>query len=362
MEKLINRIRKNFSRKQIRALFLFTLFISVTGSVFAHFFLFITAPQNKFFFGDFPLKLLRNFILISLVSWIFYFLYSAVNVQSMRLKPVKIFSIIFFSAVSAIIGGSIGLLINRLIMGNVQPATFRYFSTLFPFTLIGAFMLNSYLSLQETIVKLAEKEVNEQKLIQLKTKAELDLLRAKVNPHFLFNTLNSIASLIHSNPQEAEEMVQKLSNLFRYTLDKHQNEFSKLSEEIEIVEAYLSIEKIRFGSRLNYTIDCEHQTRDLLIPVMLIQPLVENSIKRGISKNKGGGNILVHSRMMDENNLLLLISDDGSGFNESDIRFGFGLTSVRARLQLIYDSNFNLFIDSRRGCNINIVLPAKTVN
>lgn len=362
MKKLISHNKKIFSIKQIRTVFLFTIFLSVIGSVFAHFILFITTQQNKFLVNDFLLKMLRNFILISLVSWIFYILYSAINVQFIKSRTLKIFSIIFFSAVSAIIGGSLGLLINKLILGNVQPVTFRYFSTLFPFTLIGAFMFNSYLSLQETIVKLAEKEVNEQRLIQLKTKAELDLLRTKVNPHFLFNTLNSIASLIHSNPQEAEEMVQKLSNLFRYTLDKHQNEFSKLSEEIEIVEAYLSIEKVRFGSRLNYTIDCENQTHDLLIPVMLIQPLVENSIKHGISKNKSGGNILVHARMMDENNLLLLISDDGTGFNESDIRLGFGLTSVRARLELIYDNNFNLFIDSKSGCNINIVLPARTGN
>jgi len=108
-------------------------------------------------------------------------------------------------------------------------------------------LVNSYFvlrgKLEETVARLAEKEINEQRLLQLKTKAELEALRAKVNPHFLFNTLNSIASLIPVDPAKAEEMVQKLAHLFRFTLEASNHEMMKLADELQVIREYLAIEK-----------------------------------------------------------------------------------------------------------------------
>ncbi len=132
--------------------------------------------------------------------------------------------------------------------------------------------------LGETVQKLAAKEVNEQKLQRMRIEAELDALRTKVNPHFLFNTLNSIASLIQSQPDAAEEMVQKLSVLFRYALDSGTHRFIRLEEELDVIQKYLDIEKIRLGNRLTCSVDLEAGLNNMAIPPSLLQPLVEQLI------------------------------------------------------------------------------------
>lgn len=204
--------------------------------------------------------------------------------------------------------------------------------------------------------KLKEKEIQEEKLMRLKTQAELEALQAKVNPHFLFNTLNSIASLISENPAAAESTVEKLSELFRYTLQSTANSTVKLTEELEIVRSYLQIEKIRFGNRLEFEIICDDRLNNFDVPALLIQPLVENSIKHALAFELHGGSICVEAKQID-NECHISVTDSGKGFAYDASETGFGLKSIRERLKLLYGNRaaLNMFHDG--STHIHILIP-----
>jgi sensor histidine kinase YesM len=202
-----------------------------------------------------------------------------------------------------------------------------------------------YLSLRRTAERMSrqlrEKEVNEERLERLRTRAELDALQAKINPHFLFNTLNSIASLISENPAAAESTVEKLSELFRYTLQRSGNATVRLSEEMEIVRSYLEIEKVRFGDRLRFDIRADESLNDFQIPPLLIQPLVENSIKHGIANEPLGGSVEVEAKR-GAASCVISVTDSGKGFDPKGEDPGFGLKSIRERLNLAYGERASL--------------------
>jgi LytS/YehU family sensor histidine kinase len=272
-----------------------------------------------------------------------------------------------------IFSGWIGTLIGSLFIYFIAPDLItKYLTYMFKintfFAIVFGAVVTAYFlirkKLEEIATKLAEKEINEQQLLRLKTKAELESLRAKVNPHFLFNTLNSIASLIHLDPVKAEEMVQKLSHLFRYTLDSSNHELMKLSDELNLIREYLEIEKVRLGERLSYNIEMDNKLSDLYIPGLLIQPLVENSIKHGIAPLKTGGNINVKC-YENSDNCYIEVIDTGKGFNEVGNIEGFGLSGIRERLKLFYgdDYHFQILtlsseqISISRGVRILIRIP-----
>ena len=204
--------------------------------------------------------------------------------------------------------------------------------------------------------KLKEKEVNEERLERLKARAELEALQAKVNPHFLFNTLNSIASLISENPAVAEATVEKLSGLFRYTLQRGENRTVRLNEELEIVRSYLEIEKVRFGDRLGFAITADGTLDDLGIPPLIIQPLVENSIKHAIALDPAGGSVEVRAERTGDS-CVITVTDSGRGFASSGDGAGFGLKSIRERLNLVYGSRAALEIAREGPTEVRITLP-----
>jgi two-component system, LytTR family, sensor kinase len=204
--------------------------------------------------------------------------------------------------------------------------------------------------------QLKEKELNEERLIRTKMEAELQALQAKINPHFLFNTLNSIASLISENPKAAESTVEKLSELFRYTLKSAEKNLVSVAEELEIVRTYLEIEKVRFGERLQYEITCDAAVRDFMIPALIIEPLVENSIKHGISSEIHGGKISVEVRASGGNCLISVI-DNGKGMDNATRANGFGLRSVDERLQLKYGSSASLRLVPDGRTHFLITIP-----
>ena len=212
-------------------------------------------------------------------------------------------------------------------------------------------------NLERMAEKLKEKELNEERLTRTKMEAELQALQAKINPHFLFNTLNSIASLISENPKAAESTVEKLSELFRYTLKSAEKNTVSVAEELEIVRTYLEIEKVRFGDRLQYDITCDAAVREFMIPALIIEPLVENSIKHGIASEVHGGKILVEVSQADGNCLISVI-DNGKGIDNAGNVIGFGLRSVEERLQLRYGalSSLRLVPDGRTHFLITIPL------
>jgi two-component system, LytTR family, sensor kinase len=216
-----------------------------------------------------------------------------------------------------------------------------------------------YMSLRNTAERMArklrEKEVNEERLEGLRTRAELDALQAKINPHFLFNTLNSIASLISENPAAAESTVEKLSELFRYTLQRSGNKTVRLSEELEIVRSYLEIEKVRFGERLRFDIRSDESLNDFLIPPLLIQPLVENSIKHGIASEPQGGSVEVEARRAGHD-CIVSVTDSGKGFTATGEGSGFGLKSIRERLNLVYGGRASLRVQEETS-QVQITIP-----
>ncbi|MGD0338965.1 MAG: histidine kinase [Bacteroidota bacterium] len=259
--------------------------------------------------------------------------------------------------IGGLVGTEIGTIILKMNLDMQDHFRLLLFNLLLATIFGGIAFL--YLTLrgkvQRMAEKLKEKEIQEEKLMRLKTEAELEALQAKVNPHFLFNTLNSIASLISENPAAAEETVEKLSGLFRYTLQSTVNSTVKLSEELEIVRLYLQIEKIRFGNRLEFEIISDDRLNNIDVPALLIQPLVENSIKHGIALEVQGGTIRVEAKQIDEE-CHIIVTDSGKGFTAEAGETGFGLKSIRERLKLLYGNKatLNVFHDGNTHLHISI--------
>lgn len=196
---------------------------------------------------------------------------------------------------------------------------------------------------------------------RLLMQARLDALTSQINPHFLFNTLNSVSSLIRTNPHQARVVVYQLSNILRRLLRRHDN-FSSLREELNFIDDYLSIEVIRFGDKLKFRKDVEPAALDMLLPSMLLQPLIENCIKHGLSSKVEGGSILLRAQRV-EDRLHLLVEDDGVGISEAEMSTlldrGIGVSNVNERLKVLFGADYRMLIDSKpgQGTRIQIEVP-----
>jgi two-component system LytT family sensor kinase len=192
--------------------------------------------------------------------------------------------------------------------------------------------------------------------------ARLDALTRQINPHFLFNTLNSVASLIRSNPNEARQVVYKLSHILRRLLRQTGN-LTPLRDEMSFIEDYLAIEMVRFGDKLRYEKDTDPDTLDYPVPSMLLQPIVENSIRHGLSSKVGGGLIRVSSRLEKDGRLHVTVEDDGVGIPETKLatlfELGIGVSNVNERLKVIYGDDYRMWVDSKpgEGTRTGIELP-----
>ncbi|MGE5645983.1 MAG: sensor histidine kinase [Acidobacteriota bacterium] len=172
---------------------------------------------------------------------------------------------------------------------------------------------------------------------QLATEAQLSSLESRVHPHFLFNTLNSIASLIHDDPRKAEEIVGRLAALLRFSLDANQSSLVPLEREIKIVRDYLEIEKARFGERLRYSIDVPRELESTGVPPLGIESLVENSVKHVIAKRREGGEVRVSARPAAGGGVEIEVADSGPGFALASAPPGHGIDNLKARLDALYD-------------------------
>jgi two-component system LytT family sensor kinase len=204
-----------------------------------------------------------------------------------------------------------------------------------------------------------EKKLEEQE--RLLVEARLAALTSQINPHFLFNTLNSVSSLIRTDPNQARVMVVRLSKVLRRLLRKHET-FSTLRDELSFIEDYLAIEVVRFGDKLHFERDVAEDTLDMLVPSMLLQPLVENSIKHGLRSKVEGGTIRIRTYRTD-NKLHLLVEDDGVGIPEEKLPTlldrGIGVNNVHERLKVLFGSEYRMWIDSEpgKGARIQIEVP-----
>ena len=197
---------------------------------------------------------------------------------------------------------------------------------------------------------LTERMLKEQEALVLR--ARFEALRSQINPHFLFNTLNSILSCIRTDPDMAREIIVKLSRILRRLLSRGQD-FVPLREEIEFIDAYLDIEVVRFGEdKLRIRKHIDPASLDTLVPVMMLQPLVENAIRHGITPRLNGGQITVRTTVRDEG-IRVAVEDDGVGipsYRAGDVmKGGIGLTNVNERLRVAFGPGAQLQIDSEPG-------------
>jgi two-component system, LytTR family, sensor kinase len=205
-------------------------------------------------------------------------------------------------------------------------------------------------------------EMNLEQNQQLLLKARMDALTSQINPHFLFNTLNTVSSLIRFDPDMARGVVLKLSNILRRLLRKHET-FVPLREELEFIDDYLDIEVIRFGrDKLQIFKTIDEQALDSFVPSMLLQPMIENSIKHGLSPRLEGGQIHIRTRRRD-GRLLIEIEDNGLGMPAERLTEvyggGIGISNVHERLRLLYGDQFKMDIHSQegQGTQIHIEIP-----
>ncbi|NFS03174.1 histidine kinase [Clostridium botulinum] len=200
-------------------------------------------------------------------------------------------------------------------------------------------------------------------LAQEVSKAELKMLRNQIHPHFLFNTLNTIASFCRTDPIKARELILNLSNYFRQTL-KRQDEKIILKDEIEFLESYLAIEKARFGERLNIDINIPEELLDAKVPVFVLQPIIENSMKHGILIKPQGGEVII-TAIDEKDKIKFVIKDTGVGMDKNTLSYvveswpGIGLSNVNKRLKLLYGEKSFICIESKlnEGTKVMFCIP-----
>ena len=217
--------------------------------------------------------------------------------------------------------------------------------------LLGLIVLTTVLSVAVPIKiwNTARIEHRLQEQDKLLMTARVEALASQINPHFLFNTLASISSMIRSHPETARMLITKLSGLLRRLL-RSQEHFVTLREELASIDEYLDIETVRFGPTLIVDKQIAPETLSQMVPSMLLQPLVENSIKHGISRKVGGGRITISSERTPGHTVIEVI-DDGMGMTRSDPKqgTGIGLRNVDERLRVIYGANYHLRLSSTPG-------------
>lgn len=212
--------------------------------------------------------------------------------------------------------------------------------------------------LQEATLELRTRQVEQERANKLLAEARLSSLESRIHPHFLFNTLNSIASLIPSDPRRAEDTVGKLASLLRFSISANQNSLVPLAQELKIVRDYLEIESTRFGPRLRYEISVPEKLGDVKIPPLALQTLVENSIKHVVAQRNEPVTITIAGLMLD-NNLELTVTDDGPGFTLARIEPEHGLGNLVARLELLFgeSAEFNVGRDQNKTA-VTMKIPA----
>lgn len=275
-------------------------------------------------------------------------------------SPAWHFLLVFYGY--NLIGMLVGIELSYLALDLIFHIPFHFFGnftdyrySFLVFAIVGTVLYFHSLRQAKISEKLHEKELALVKAKQLMAHAELQALQSKINPHFLYNSLNSIASLIHEDADKAEDMTLKLSRLFRNSINSNQENIVLVAEEIEIVKTYLDIEKLRFGNRLNFAMEIDVSARNERIPRFLIQPLVENALKHGLNEMASDGKLKIIIKK-DGENMIIAIADNGKPF-PAELNLGYGLQSTYDKLALLYDENYQVQIVNTPEKQISIVIP-----
>lgn len=211
---------------------------------------------------------------------------------------------------------------------------------------------------------LVARELRDSQLEARLSRAQLEALRRQIHPHFLFNALHGISTLMHRDVALADEMLARLADLLRATLDREGVQEVPLNEELALLDRYLGLMQVRFGDRLGVSVDIAPDLRDALVPHFLLQPLVENAIQHGIARRAGAGRVTVVARRAADG-LAITVSDDGPGLTAAAgdaVREGIGLSNTRLRLRELYGDAGRLAIAGGRGegTQVTVFLPCRT--
>jgi len=215
----------------------------------------------------------------------------------------------------------------------------------------------------EILRKLRIKEKITMELLTLQKEQELAILKSQINPHFLFNTLNSISAMASTDAKETRTMIAQLDHMFRYVIEGTKNDLVPLEKELQFVKDYVDLESKRMGDRLATEFCVDQSLAIFPVPPMILQPLVENAIKHGIAPLEEGGKVTVEIQK-NKDSVAFRVSDTGVGLSSTDplsTSSGVGLKNIAGRLQRIYGDSARLKISSRKnsGCEVTFLLPSK---
>lgn len=199
------------------------------------------------------------------------------------------------------------------------------------------------------------KAIENQMLREMEAKTRLASLQGKVNPHFLFNTLNTMLNLVHKSPDQVEALILGLSELYRGVLQLPDQGLVPLRVELDLVQRYLEIERVRMGDRLAFTIQCTPEAGQVALPPLLVEPLAENAVKHGIGPRPSGGTVGIRASRQGER-LEVVVEDDGEGLGSDTGSGGFGLYSIRERLRMTYGGAASLEVQAMPGQGFRAVL------
>lgn len=242
---------------------------------------------------------------------------------------------------SEILRGSPAFFIQMLMIGILFGTMITYF-----------FFSRERIS--QTEAELQEEQIKRLTLEKRTLETHLRLLQAQIEPHFLFNTLSNILSLLESDPEKGRAMLEDLTRYLRSSLSRTRDRMTTLGQEMDLTRAYLEIYRVRMGERLGYSIELSDALKEVPFPPMLVQPLVENAIKHGIEPKIEGGEITIRVEDHGEN-YRLMVSDTGSGLSEEAVA-GIGLANVRERLEALFHGKARLILEENRPSGLKATL------
>lgn len=278
-------------------------------------------------------------------------------------------ALIVFKASMAVTGTLIAGVLLSVLKINPWEAYWPFFENAVQISLAVTLVFGSgatayhvlHYRLEDARLALRTREMEHERALKLATQARLASLESRVHPHFLFNALNSITSLIREDPEHAERLLVRMSALLRFSLDAGQAGLVTLAQEMKIVEDYLAIERARYGGRLEYRIGIDPGLAEVELPPLAVQTLVENSVKFAVGPQRRGALIEIRAEQR-EQQCRITVEDDGPGFRNSELPAGHGLDNLQARLQSHFGDAAQLTIarDGGRTC-VSILLPTRVL-
>jgi len=318
--------------------------------------------------SDFGRHLFAAFVYATLIGVPSSFLLNLVGFRYSTRWPRAV--ILLYAATllfTATVGTAVGALLLHAtqLLGNTS--TWNEFRFSYPVSLLISLLLGLSISSFETMrhklhytqLELRTRQVEQERANKLLAEAQLSSLESRIHPHFLFNTLNSIAALIPTDPSRAEETVSRLASLLRFSLSAGQSSLVPLAQELKIVRDYLEIESTRFGARLRYTVHADASLDSCQVPPLALATLVENAVKHVAARRAEGATLAVEAHAED-GRLTLSVADDGPGFSLEDIAPDHGLGNLSGRLQLLFGDRAGLNVTRRDAKTVvAIALPVE---